>query len=335
MTDAPTSIAPAELLAALKAAGEATRLRILALLHAGEMTVSDLQRVLEQSQPRISRHLRPLTEAGLVRRSREGAWSYYRLSAAALRHLPALARLDPADPELRADRKRLEAVRAEHAEAAAAFFASNAADWDRIRALHAPDETVEAAMLDLVGREPVGSLLDIGTGTGRMLEVFAPLYREALGMDASSEMLGIARAKLRERGMGHARVVRGDLLDPAVAPGPFDLVTMHQVLHFLDRPGEAVREAVRRLAPGGRIVIADFAPHEHEFLDREQAHLRLGFSENAVERWLRAAGAEPLATQRIPAERAEGLTVLLWLARQEADEGGAKGQVSRLHPAPM
>ena len=314
---APARVAPADLLLALRAAGEATRLRILALLHRGELTVSDMQRVLEQSQPRISRHLRLLVEAGLVERSREGAWSYYRLADGALEWLPAIGTLDGNDAELAADSERLERVRAEHAEAAAAFFARNAADWDRIRALHAPDETVERAMLAMAGPDRVNRLLDIGTGTGRMLEVFAPLYGEALGIDASSEMLAIARAKLARGLMPGARVVRGDLFDPELAPGPFDLATVHRVLHFLDRPGEAVGEIVRRLGVGGRIVIADFAPHEHEFLAREQAHLRLGFSTDTVERWLEGAGATPLATQRIPATTKDGLTVLLWLARRE------------------
>ena len=309
-------LAPDALVAMLKAAGEETRLRILALLAAGELTVSDLQRVLEQSQPRISRHLRLLVEAGLVERSRDGAWSFYRLGAGAER-LAVLRALDPSDPVLGADRARLLAVREEHADEAAAFFAANAAEWDRIRALHAPDETVERAMLDAVGPDRVDRLLDIGTGTGRMLEVFAPLYREAVGIDASSAMLAIARAKLASGQLPGARVVRADLFDREAAPGPFDLVVVHQVLHFLDRPGDAVAEAAGRLSAGGRIAIADFAPHDHEFLAREQRHRRMGFEPRTVERWLEDAGAVPLSLQRIPARAKGGLTVLVWLARRE------------------
>ena len=317
MAEIASPIPPTDFLAALKAAGEETRLRILALLHRGDMTVSDLQAVLEQSQPRISRHLRLLSEAGLIARSREGAWSYYRLTRRARAWLPTIASVDASDPALAEDVSRLAALREEHAREAAAFFASNAADWDRIRALHAPDETVERAMLDMAGPDRVGRLLDVGTGTGRMLEVFAPLYREGVGIDASAEMLAMARAKVNEGRLPGAQVMRGDLFDPHDAPGPFDLVVVHQVLHFLDRPGDAVGEAVWRLAMRGRILIADFAPHDHEFLAREQAHRRLGFETDAVERWLEAAGATPLATRRIHPEREGGLTVLLWLARRE------------------
>ena len=301
----------------LRAAGEETRLRILALLTLGELTVSDLQRVLEQSQPRISRHLRLLVEAGLIARSRDGAWSFYRLTDAALARLPALAALDPEDPALLADHERLDALRAEHARAAADYFAGVAGDWNRIRALHAPDETVERAMRDLVGPDPIGRMLDIGTGTGAVLALFAPLYAEGVGIDTSPEMLSVARATLRESVGARARVARGDLFEDGIAPGPFDLVTMHQVLHFLDRPGDAVASAVRRLSHRGRIVVVDFAPHDHEFLAREQSHRRLGFETETVERWLEAAGATPLATKRIAPEHERGLTVLVWLARRE------------------
>ena len=315
MTPLPP-IPPAAFLAALKAAGEETRLRILALLGRGDMTVSDLQAVLDQSQPRISRHLRLLAQAGLISRSRDGAWSFYGLTPEASVWLPGLARLGD-DPDLGADAERLAALRETHAREAALFFARNAADWDRIRALHAPDETVEGAMLELAGSDRVERLLDVGTGTGRMLEVFAPLYREGLGIDTSSEMLAIARAKLHASGASGARVLRADLFDPDAAPGPFSFAVVHQVLHFLDRPGDAVAETVRCLAPGGRILVADFAPHDHEFLAREQSHRRLGFERETVERWLVAAGATPVAGWAIEPLHGDGLTVLLWLARRD------------------
>ena len=301
----------------LKVAGEPTRMRLLTLLGHGDLTVSDMTSVLGQSQPRVSRHLRLLVEARLIERHQEGAWAYFRLarSDAALAIKPVLDQLDPNDADLARDRKRLDTVRAEHAAAASDYFAANAADWDRIRALHAPDEAVERAMLELIGDTPIQSMLDLGTGTGRMLEVFASLVREGLGLDTSREMLAIARNKLRVEGLSHLRVQRANILAADVPGERFDLVTMHQVLHFLDAPQRAIREAKRVLAPGGRLLIADFAPHNHEFLREEQAHRRLGFAPETVVDWLQGIGLSIEAIRELPSDDGDGLTVVLWLAR--------------------
>ena len=301
----------------LKVAGEPTRMRLLALLEHGDLTVSDMTSVLGQSQPRVSRHLRLLVEAGLIERHQEGAWAYFRLARneALVALKPILDQLDPSDADLVGDRARLDAVRAEHAAAASDYFAANAVDWDRIRALHAPDEAVERAMLELIGETPIQSMLDLGTGTGRMLELFAPLVREGLGLDTSREMLTIARDKLRGEGFSHLRVQRADILAADVPKERFDLVTMHQVLHFLDAPQRAISEAKRVLAPGGRLLIADFAPHSHEFLREEQAHRRLGFAPETVADWLQGMDLSIEAIRELPSDDGDGLTVVLWLAR--------------------
>ena len=315
----PQTVLPLDRAVALmKTAGEPSRLRILTLLDGGELTVSDLTRVLGQSQPRISRHLRLLAEGGLVERTQDGSWAYYRLARNdAVATLRAVTRrLDPADGELERDAERLAALRAENAEMADAFFAANAADWDRVRALQAPDEAVERLMLEMVGPDPVGTMLDLGTGTGRMLELFAPIYDRGLGLDASREMLAVARAKLARLGLTKARVRRTDITAVDVASGKWDLVTMHQVLHFLDRPASAVAEAVRSVSRSGRLLIADFAPHGHEFL-RSQAHRRLGFSTDEVGEWVEMAGGHIVRTERIEPEATDGLTVQLWLARRQ------------------
>lgn len=315
--DRPTDGLPAEdAVAMLKAAGEPTRLRILLMLRDGDLTVSDMVEVLGQSQPRVSRHLRLLVESGLAERYQEGAWAFYRLREGGGALAPVLERLSPEDAVLARDAERLAAVRAEHRRRAAEYFARNAADWDRIRALHAPEAQVERAMLDLVGPKPVRRYLDLGTGTGRLLELFAPLYArgEALGLDSSREMLAIARARLEEKGLRRARVRHGDILAGSVPRGACDLVTMHQVLHFLDRPREAVSEAAGALAPGGRLLVVDFAPHAHEFLRERQAHSRLGFAPETVSGWLEAAGARSDRVETVPPTREGGLTVLLWLA---------------------
>lgn len=305
-------------IAGLKAAGEATRVRILALLALGELTVKDLTAILGQSQPRISRHLKLLAEAGLIDRYPEGAWVFYRLAeTGAQRKLAAdiFALMDSDDPVLAQDRERLATVKQEHAEAARRYFAENAVDWDTIRALHVADAAVESAMLEALGERPFDSLLDLGTGTGRMLELLAPLYSRAVGIDASPAMLSVARANLDRAGLSKAQVRLGDIQHLPFGRNAFDVVTIHQVLHYLDEPERAIAEAARVLRPGGRLIVADFAPHDLEFLREEHAHRRLGFARAALKSWVEGAGLALETARDLPAEAAGKLTVTIWLAR--------------------
>jgi ubiquinone/menaquinone biosynthesis C-methylase UbiE len=306
--------------AALKAAGEETRLRILVLLGEAELTVSDLTQILRQSQPRISRHLKLLAEAGLVERFREGAWAFFRLAEAGA---PAefarglIAQLDPKDALIARDRDRLAAVRVARAAAAQDYFRSHAAQWDRIRKLHVADEAVEGAIREALAERPFRSLLDLGTGTGRILEMFGPDLERGLGIDLSLDMLLLARARIERAGLRHCSVRQGDIYDLAVPAGSFDLVIIHQVLHFLDDGARAIREAARVLSPGGRLLVVDFAPHDLEFLREEHAHRRLGFSAEAVSQWMTAAGLDvTLHRSLAPDEGSDGeVAVSLWLAR--------------------
>ncbi len=319
----PTETLTSEaLVGVLRAGGEPTRLRVLALLSAGDLTVKDLTAILGQSQPRISRHLKLLVEAGLVDRFPEGSWVYYRLrddgAAAGLVRL-VLAALDDEDRAVRRDRERLDQVKQDHAERAAAYFAAAASDWAALRSLHLDEREVEAAILATVGERRFGTLLDLGTGTGRMIELLAGRFDRAVGIDSSHEMLAIARSELDRAGIPGARVQQGDVYALA-APRDFaDLVTLHQVLHYLDDPARAVREAARTLRPGGRLLIADFAPHGLEFLRDAHAHRRLGFGHAEIARALEAAGLEVVAIRDLPAPAREAgadrLTVTLWLAR--------------------
>ncbi len=309
----------AETVEALRAAGEETRLRLLALLAEGELSVSDLTDILGQSQPRISRHLKLLVEAGLVERHREGAWAFFRLAdhgASAPMLRPVLAGLDRGDHRLAADRARLAAVRAQRGQAAQTFFARLAPEWDRLRSLHASEEAVEAAVLDAVGKKPIQSLLDLGTGTGRMLQVLAPLASRAVGLDASHAMLSVARSNVEKAGLNRVELRQGDIYAPPFPRGSFDLVVIHQVLHYLDDPARALREAARLLAPGGRMVVVDFAPHGLEFLRERQAHRRLGFAQEQIAGWLAEAGLNCTAVRELapPKKADEQLTVTLWLA---------------------
>src|SRR6202451_862224 len=263
---APT-LAFRALLTGLEAAGEETRLRILCLLEAAELTVSDLVASLVQSQPRVSRHLRLLVEAGLATRQREGAWAFFRLAepGGALAH-EWLRRLDPADPIVNADRVRLDIAREARRKQAAAYFATRAADWDQIRALHAPEERVEAALIAMIGDKPYRNLLDLGAGTGRMLELLAPRAARAVGVDQSAAMLALARSRIDQAGLRHVQLRQGDIYAPPVEPNSYDLVVIHQVLHFLDDPARALSEAARALSPGGRVMVVDFKAHDEESL---------------------------------------------------------------------
>ena len=305
---------------ALKAAGEETRLRVLALLAEAELTVSDLTDILRQSQPRISRHLKLLVEAGLVERFREGTWAFFRLAehgggADVARAL--IERLNPGDQTIARDRERLSSVRQARAAAAQAYFRAHAAEWDRIRKLHVADEAVEDAIRAALSDKPFRSLLDLGTGTGRMLEMFGPDIERGLGLDLSLDMLLLARDRLERAGLRNCSVRQGDIYDLPLADDSFDVVILHQVLHFLDDGARAIREAARVLRPGGRLLVVDFAPHEQEFLREQFAHRRLGFAPDTVMQWITASGLDPVMHKSLtPEPGSEGkIAVSLWLAR--------------------
>jgi ubiquinone/menaquinone biosynthesis C-methylase UbiE len=304
----------------LKAAAESSRLRILALLSRGDLTVSDLTEILNQSQPRVSRHLKLLLDAGLIGRYQEGSWAFFRLSdnETAREFVNGfVSRLHHSDPQIERDLERLAAVKRKRQERAAAYFSANAASWDHIRSLHAPDRSVEAAILKLVGKKPFQAMLDLGTGTGRLLEILSSLYRRGVGIDMSREMLTVARANLDRAGVHNAQVRQGDIYAPPVERDAFDLVTIHQVLHYLDDPQAAIREAARMLRAAGRLIVVDFAAHSLEFLREEHAHVRLGFSDRQIADWFGEAGLDLEETQQFEPRNAadRALIVKLWLGR--------------------
>jgi ArsR family transcriptional regulator len=327
---AASGLSRSQALSVLRAAGEATRLRILALLAKSELNVKDLTQILGQSQPRISRHLKLMAEAGLIGRFREGSWVFFRLAETGGEAALAAAiveSLDPQDPVFARNRARAAAVQKAREEAAQTYFREHAGEWDKIRALHVAEKEVEAAMDEALGPGPFSLLVDLGTGTGRMLELFAPRASRALGFDLSHDMLTYARMKLERAGLAHAQARHGDLYNVPLPDGSADAILLHQVLHFLDDPAGAIAEAARLLKPGGKLLVVDFAPHELEFLREQSAHRRLGFSRDQLKRWLADAGVK-VERQRDLAPSADvtpdKLTVSLWLGAKPGAAGEKK-----------
>lgn len=304
-------------LAALAALSEPTRLRLAALLQEAELTVTELTTILGQSQPRVSRHLKLMVDAALIERHREGAWAFFRQRESSSAHVArrALAALDLEDPILAADRARLAEVRAERVRTADSYFARQAGEWDRLRSLHVADAAVEQALLAAIGPGPFRAVLDLGTGTGRMLALLAERADRAVGVDSSPAMLSVARANLERAGIRQAQVRHGDIYALPVERDAYDVVVIHQVLHYLDDPGRAIREACRTLRPGGRLFVVDFAPHDLEFLRAEHAHRRLGFSAAEICDVLADAGLAEPTSRNVKAEAATKLTVTIWQAR--------------------
>lgn len=313
-----------EVLAGLRAGAENTRLRILFALSHGEFNVSELTQILGQSQPRVSRHLKLMADAGLISRHKEGNWVLFRQREDGVGGAlgDAIVRLLPdRDEQLVRDLARLEDIRQQRAEAAAAYFRENAARWEDLRRLYVREEDVERAMLALAGPDPIALHIDLGTGTGSLIRSFAGLARQSIGVDQSRDMLNMARASLERDEVRHAQVRQGDLYALPFADSSCDFITIHQVLHFLDDPGRALAEAARVLQPEGRLLIADFAPHELEQLRSEHAHRRLGISAEHMVGWLERAGVRLERHEVLPPpwrKDQTGLTVSLWLARKPA-----------------
>lgn len=296
----------------IQALADPTRLRVVALLRLMELSVGELAQVLGQSQPRVSRHLKILADAGVLERRKEGSWVFLTLGEGE-RIAPMFELIDRwADPATQrlfaADAARTETIRAERAEAANRYFAGHAEVWDQIRSLHVAESEVERAIDDTLGLRPLGRLVDIGTGTGRMIELFGPRASESIGIDRSSEMLRLARVKLEAAGF-QPSLRQGDMYALPLADRTADSVIIHQVLHYAHSPATAIAEAARVLAPGGTLLVVDFAAHEREELRSTDAHIRLGFEDEAMASWFASAGLEIDQVRHL--EGGE-LTVTLW-----------------------
>ncbi|TNE40877.1 MAG: methyltransferase domain-containing protein [Sphingomonadales bacterium] len=307
-----------DLLDIFRALADPTRMRIMHLLGAMELSVGEVAQALAQSQPRVSRHVKILAEAGLIDRRKEGNWVFLRIGAtpACTKLMALFDGITESETEglwLKADLARLAAIRADRVRAANEYFALHADEWDAIRSLHVPETQVEAAMTAMLGDGPVRHLLDLGTGTGRMIELFGPRAGRVSAIDRSPDMLRLARAKLPEESVDKYNLLLGDFCDLPLDDGSADLVTAHQILHYTPAPDRAIAEGARILAEGGRMLVVDFAPHDREELRTRDQHERLGFSDEQMEGWFEAAG---LLLQDVDTLPGTELTVKLWLGRR-------------------
>lgn len=310
----------------LRALADGTRLRIARLIATMELAVGEIAQVLGQSQPRVSRHVAILCDAGLVERRREGSWIFLRASRAPERRFfaaldCALELAEDEDPRFRAeceaDRQKLAAIRAARETQAQDYFAAHAETWDELRRLHSADALVEDALIAALGKAPLGHVLDIGTGTGRMAEIFAASAERVVALDKSPAMLRVARARLQHLVGERIEMVHGDFTSLPMASASMDTVLFHQVLHFAQNPGDALREAARVTRPGGRVAIVDFSAHQREELRERHAHARLGFSDAQMDAMLREAGYLPA----VPIALDDGeLVVKIWVAERVPGE---------------
>jgi len=306
---------------ALKALAHTDRLRILALLSHGELTVSELVSILNLSQPRVTQYIKSLESAGIIERLREGSWVFSRLKRGnvgiSALVSTTLAALPQDDPTLKADQRRLNDVRAERSKIAEAFFADVANDRGQLGNEYLPQSDIEKALLDTAGDADFDYMADLGTGTGRMLELFASRAKGGAGIDTNVEMLTVARHKLASTDFSHMSVQQGDLHATPLGTGIADLVTIHQVLHYLDDPLEAIREASRLLKSGGTFLIVDFEAHQFEAFREKYAHRRLGFSDQDITTWLDAADMSLGSVQNIGRGDESLPAVKIWRAKRK------------------
>lgn len=304
----------------MRALADPTRLRIVLLIRQLELSVGEVVQILGQSQPRVSRHIRILDEAGIAERRKEGSWVFLRPGPVLTSGQLDLLFADTDSSETRVvqrDLAKLEQVRGSRADMAADYFAAHAGEWDSLRSLHVAESEVEDAISRILNTSPLGTVLDVGTGTGRMIELFAASSKRFVALDNNTEMLRLARAKLANMDAASAakvEIMLGDFNALPLGDAAFDTILFHQVLHYAQHPERVISEAARVLAPAGRLMIVDFAAHDREELRIVHAHSRLGFSDEMIERAFAISGIH-LAHQAVMDNGP--LAVKIWMGQKQ------------------
>lgn len=291
------------LLQALRAAGEQTRLRILALCAQHELSVTDLIQVLGQTQSRVSRHLKILVEAGLLERYQEGQWARYRLAGqgsvipgqdsnkagiSLARYI--LQNIDMMSPVFRRDHEILTRRMDARQQRIQQFFRENAPKWEEMRAELVNQPAIDAHIRDVLLAKPVKHFLDVGTGTGKALLELGPSIGAGIGIDNSFAMLDIARNNIEESNLNNCQVRHADMTQMPYEAKTFDTALVHMVLHYSETPPLVISEIARVLTKGGRVLIIDLVRHENTEIRTALQHLWPGFDKEEMEDWLSQAG---------------------------------------------
>ncbi len=300
------------MLETLKALADPCRLRLTAVLLSGEFTVQELTRIMDMGQSRISRHLKILTEAGVLTVKRQGTWSYYR-AGEECRFFSAIRPAFERELEMLTERSRDMAAVAEVLEErrrrSQEFFDRHARQWDDLARTLLP---VPEYHKRLIKQVPEGvTLLEIGIGTGALLIELAARAANVIGVDHSPAMLEEARRRLANDGVSSVELRLGEMSHLPLSDGSVGCVVANMVLHHAADPAAVLAEIRRVLVPGGVLLLADLARHEREAAREQLADQWLGFEENELTDWLKLAGFAVVTTELVAADPGQESVLLV------------------------
>jgi DNA-binding transcriptional ArsR family regulator len=285
---------------ALKAISEPTRFRLVRLCAQGELTVSELMRIVGQSQPRVSRHLKLLQDAGILERFREQHWVFYRVAQEEHYQLLVsglIKQIEKNETIIQLDQSRLIELQAARATLSETFIETELPDWLRLHEYHGDTARFESAVQDALAEKTVGHLLDVATGTGRMLKIVGPLASSGVGIDLSKKMVTVARSVLAESGLAHLTVRQEDMYQMRFAARHFDTITIDQVLYFATNPDALIKETARVLKYGGRLLVVAFTASK-----TAKTPPSVGIELSDIQQWIESAGLKITNTNILPGD---------------------------------
>jgi ubiquinone/menaquinone biosynthesis C-methylase UbiE/DNA-binding transcriptional ArsR family regulator len=290
----------------LSALADPIRSRLLLMLERHELTVSELRAVLQLPQSTVSRHLKVLVDAGWIAVREDGTSNRYRFDVksldAAARKLWASVREEAESlPAASRDLQRVKGVLADRHTRSQQFFASSAAQWDKVRAELFGTRTELFALVGLLGAEQ--TVGDLGCGTGQLAEVLAPFVKQVIAVDESSAMLKAARARLGS--LENVELRAGSIESLPVDDGMLDVAILSLVLHFVADPSAVLAEVRRTLVPrGGKLLLVDMLPHDRAEYRQTMGHVWLGFESEQIVQWGLEAGFDSVRVHPLPSASA-------------------------------